>query len=390
MKSFKTELTLNNHQKTLMAKHAGVARHAYNWGLAACIESHKAGEKRPSAVTLHKRLVREVKSENLWYYAVSKCAPQQALRDLELAFKNFFNIKGRGFPKFKKKGRNDSFYLEGNIQIYGNRIKLPRIGWVKTYEKHLPPILVKSTSNATISRKAGRWFIAYKVDVEPQPVEHPHGCVGVDLGIKTLATLSNGKTFPAVKLYRKAKRKIARWQRSVSRKVKGSKNRFKAIKRLQKAHYRVACIRNDAIHKLTKYLAKNHSEVVIEDLNVSGMMKNHRLAQAIADGGFYEFRRQLEYKCQWYGSHLTIVDRFYPSSKTCSDCGHIHKELKLSDRIFVCPSCGFFIDRDWNAAINLEKAVSSPVSACGASSKRSASAGRMRRSRKRTLNEDDV
>ncbi|MBO1347365.1 MAG: transposase [Hormoscilla sp. GUM202] len=218
---------------------------------------------------------------------------------------------------------------------------------------------------------------------KPEHVEHSYGGVGVDLSVKTLATLSNGKTFPAVKAYRKAKSKIAHLQRSVSRKFKGSNNRKKAILKLQKAHYRVASIRNDATHKLTIYLAKNHSEVVIEDLNVSGMLKNHRLAQAIADGGFYEFRRQLEYKCQWYDSKLTVVDRFFPSSKTCSHCGHVRKGLKLSDRTFVCPRCGFFLDRDWNAAINLALAGSSPVSACGASHKRN-SAGRMRRSRKRT------
>lgn len=390
MKSFKTELKLNNHQRTLMAKHAGVARHAYNWGLAVCIEARKNGEKRPTAIDLHKRLVAEVKTANTWYYEVSKCAPQQALRDLERAFNNFFTIKDRGFPRFKKKGRNDSFYLEGRIQILGNRIKLPRIGWVKTFEKHLPPIVIKYNSNVTISCKAGRWFISYKIDVEPQPVEHPMGCVGVDLGVKTLATLSNGKTFPSVRAYRKAKRKLARLQRSVSRKVKGSNNRKKAIRKLQKAHYRTACVRKDAIHKLTTYLAKNHGEVVIEDLNVSGMMKNHRLAQAIADGGFYEFRRQLEYKCQWFGSRLTIVDRFYPSSKTCSHCGRVHKGLKLSDRTFICPNCGFFLDRDWNAAINLQKAGSSPASACGASNQRPASAGRMRRSRNRTPNDGHV
>jgi putative transposase len=384
MKSFKSELNLNNKQRTLMAKHAGVARHAYNWGLATCIELHEKGEKRPSAMTLHKGLVAEVKSQYEWYYEVSKCAPQQALRDLERAFKNFFTVQGRGFPRFKKKGINDSFYLEGNLQIKGNQIKLPRMGWVKTYEKFLPPILIKSNSNVTISRKAEQWFISYKVDVEPQPVHHPNGCLGVDLGVKTLATLSNGMTFPSVKAYRKAQKKLASLQRSVSRKVKGSNNRKKAIKKLAKAHYQVACIRKDATHKLTSYLAKNHSEVVIEDLNVSGMLKNHRLAQAIADGGFYEFRRQLEYKCEWYGSQLTVVDRFYPSSKTCSDCGEIKKDLKLSDRTFICPSCGFFLDRDLNAAINLSRAGSSPVSACGVSSQRSISVERTPRSRKET------
>ena len=356
-----------------MAKHAGVARHAYNWGLETCIKAHLDGEKRPCAIALHKRLVAEIKPENPWDYEVSKCAPQQALRDLDLAFKNFFTVKGRGFPKFKKKGNRDSFYLEGNILVSGNKIKLPRIGWVKTYEKKLPRILGKSNSNVTISCQAGRWFIAYKIDVEPQLVKHPHGCVaegsghvprretvpepsGVDLGVKTLASLSNGKTFPAIRVYRKAQRKLAHLQRDASRKVKGSKNRIKAVKRLAKAHLRVACIRKDAIHKLTSYLANNHSEIVIEDLNVSGMLKNHRLAQAIADGGFYEFRHQLEYKCQWFGSKLTIVDRFFPSSKTCSDCGYVHLELKLKDRIFICPSCEFFPDRDWNAAINLSKA----------------------------------
>ncbi|MBC6421965.1 MAG: transposase [Hormoscilla sp. SP12CHS1] len=225
-----------------------------------------------------------------------------------MAFSKVFTMSGQGFPRFKKKGLHDTFYLEGNIKISGNRIKLPKIGWVKAYEKHLPPILFKSNSNVTISCLGGG-FISYKVDVKPEPVgrvqrrppcrsparqrhgwalsdtEHRYGCVGVDLGIKTLANLSNGKSFPAVKAYRKAKRKIARLQRAVSRKVKGSNNRKKAIRKLQKAHHRVACIRNDATHKLTTYLAKNHSEVVIEYLNVSGMMKNHRLAQAIADCG---------------------------------------------------------------------------------------------------------
>jgi putative transposase len=376
MKSFKTELKLNNHQKTMMAKHAGVARHAYNWGLQIWIETYQKGEKHPTAIDLHKRLVAEVKTENQWYYEVSKCAPQQALRDLDRAFKNFFTIPQRGYPKFKKKGQKDSFYLEGNIKICGNKIKLPVIGWVKTYEKHLPPILVnKSGGNVRISLKGGRWFIAYKIDVQPPIIDTPHppdiggqgGCVGVDLGIKTLATLSDGQTFPAVKAYKKAQKKLAKLQRSVSRKVQGSANRKKAIKRLSKEHYRVACVRKDAIHKLTTYLAKNHSEIVIEDLNVSGMLKNHRLASAIADGGFYEFRRQLEYKCEWYGSKLIVVNRFYPSSKTCSNCGFIHKELTLKERTFVCPNCDFSLDRDLNAAINLSKAGSFSVTACGAS-----------------------
>ncbi len=352
----------------MMAKHAGVARHAYNWGLAICkgvLDHNQANpddkKKFPSAIDLHKRLVADVKKENPWYYEVSKCSPQQALRDLRIAWDRCFK-KIALPPRFKKKNVKDSFYLEGNVKITGNRIKLPKIGWVKTYEKCLPPILVKKAgSNVTISKRAERWLISYKVDYEPELVKQPFGRVGVDIGIKTLATLSDGITFPNVKAYRTAKRRLAQLQRSVSRKVRGSANYKKAVKAVAKLHYRISCIRFDAIHKLTHYLTKNHSEIVIEDLNVSGMLKNHRLASAIADCGFYEFRRQLEYKSDWYGATLYFVDRWYPSSKTCSKCGCIKQDLTLYDRTFECFDCGFSCDRDFNAAINLENAVSSTV-----------------------------
>lgn len=368
MISFKTELKLNNKQRTIMAKHAGVARHAYNWGLVVCKEilnynqnNPENKQKFPSHIDLHKRLVAEVKSQHEWYYEVSKCSPQQALRDLRTAWDRCFNQIAKP-PKFKKKNQKDSFYLEGNFQIKGNKIKLPKIGWVKTYEKFIPSILVKkSGSNCVISKRANKWFISYKVDYEPEKVEHPYGRVGCDIGIKTLATLSNGLVFPNIKAYKTAKKKLAHLQRELSRKVKGSSNYKRASKRVAKLHYRVSCVRKDAIHKLTHYLTKNHSEIVIEDLNVSGMLKNHRLASAIADCGFYEFRRQLEYKKDWYGAILHIVDRWFPSSKTCSNCHEIKSDLKLKDRTFNCSHCGLSIDRDLNASINLENAVSSTV-----------------------------
>ncbi|NEP90565.1 MAG: IS200/IS605 family element transposase accessory protein TnpB [Okeania sp. SIO2C2] len=356
MKSFKTKLKLNNQQKTIVAKHAGVARHAYNWGLATCIKEYEETQKRPSAITLHKRLVAEVKSINPWYYEVSKCAPQQALRDLERAFKNFLTIPKRGFPKFKKKGGKDSFYLEGSIKILkGNYIKLPRIGIVKTYEI-LPSVLIK---NVTISKRAGNWYISFKYDLEPAPNSpvKKRAVIGVDVGINTLATCSDGTTYANVKAYRQAKKRLVRHQGAVSKKVIGSKNRIKAVKRLAKAHKKVANIRADTLHKITTWLAKNHSTIVIEDLNVSGMLKNHQLASAIADCGFYEFKRQLTYKCEWYGSELVIADRFYPSSQICSHCGHQQK-MSLSMRTYECGHCGFTADRDFNAAVNLENYVS--------------------------------
>ncbi|NET24908.1 MAG: IS200/IS605 family element transposase accessory protein TnpB [Okeania sp. SIO1I7] len=353
MKSFKTKLKLNNYQKTILAKHAGVARHAYNWGLATCIKEYEETKKRPSAITLHKRLVAEVKSINPWYYEVSKCSPQQALRDLERAFKNFLTIPKRGFPVFKKKGRKDSFYLEGSIKIIqGNYIQLPRIGIVKTYEI-LPSVPVK---NVTISKRADSWYISFKYNFEPCPTEKVGETIGVDIGINTLATCSDGSKFANVKAYRQSKKQLVRHQRAVSKKVIGSKNRRKAVKKLAKVHKKVADIRADALHKLTTWLAKNHSTIVIEDLNVSGMLKNHKLASVIADCGFYEFKRQLTYKCEWYGSKLVIAPRFYPSSQICSNCGHQQK-MPLNLRTYECSQCGFETDRDFNAAVNLKNYV---------------------------------
>ncbi len=353
MKSFKTKLKVNNQQKTILAKHAGVARHAYNWGLATCISDYQETKKRPSAITLHKRLVAEVKSINPWYYQVSKCAPQQALRDLERAFKNFLTIPKCGFPKFKKKGKKDSFYLEGSIKIcQGNKIKLPRIGIVKTYEI-LPSVPVK---NVRISKRADNWYISFKYDYEPTHTAKKRDVIGVDVGINTLATCSDGTPFANPKAYQQAKKRLTRYQRRVSKKKLGSKNRAKAVKRLAILHKKVSDIRADKLHQLTTWLAKNHSTIVIEDLNVSGMLKNHKLANAIADCGFYEFKRQLTYKCEWYGSELVIADRFYPSSQICSQCGHRQK-MPLSVRTYECRNCGFEADRDFNAAVNLENYV---------------------------------
>ncbi|NEQ73437.1 MAG: IS200/IS605 family element transposase accessory protein TnpB [Okeania sp. SIO2C9] len=353
MKSIKTKLKVNNKQKTLLARHAGVARHAYNWGLATCISEYESTKKRPSAISLHKRLVAEVKSINPWYYEVSKCAPQQALRDLERAFENFLTIPKCGFPKFKKKGKKDSFYLEGSIKIIqGNYIKLPRIGIVKTYEI-LPTVPVK---NVTISKKADNWYISFKYDYQTNPTAKGRDIIGVDVGINTLATCSDGSQFANVKPYKQAKKRLTRYQRRVNKKEPGSRNRAKAVKKLAKVHKKVADIRADTLHKLTTWLAKNHSTIIIEDLNVSGMLKNHKLASAIADCGFYEFKRQLTYKCEWYGSNLVIADRFYPSSQLCSHCGHQQK-MPLHKRTYECRNCGFSADRDFNAAVNLENYI---------------------------------
>jgi len=359
---FKTELKLNNNQRTVLLKHCGVSRHAWNWGLAltrAILVHNKINPdskiKFPSAIDLHKYLVALVKSENPWYYECSKSAPQYSLRDLSTAWKRYFK-KISSQPKFKKKGKNDSFTLEGTCKIKDSfTIQVPSIGKLKTYEKLPSPNKIKSV---TISRQADRWFISFKIETQIQNNNHTKEVVGVDLGVKTLATLSTGEVIEGAKSYKKNKAKLSRLQWLNRHKIIGSKNWRKASLKIARLHKRIANIRKDAIHKLTSLLAKNHGTIVIEDLNVSGMMKNHKLAGAISDMGFYEVRRQLEYKCKLYGSKLIVVDRWFPSSKTCSNCGHKKEILSLSERVFNCENCNFTIDRDLNAAINLCKAVS--------------------------------
>ncbi len=309
----RAELHPTKQQKTLLAKHAGVARHAYNWGLwlTKNILNHNFHNpdsklKFPTSIDLHKLLVAMVKPSNSWYYEVSKTAPQYALRYLSLSWKRCFK-KVSGQPKFKKKGKDDSFTLDGSITVDFNQIKLPRIGWVKTYEILPDNVTPKSV---TITKASDRWFVSFKAEREPQITEKSVDVVGVDLGIKTLATLSTGEVFDGAKSYRKYEAKLSRLQYLNRYKTKFSNNWKKAQLKIARLHTKVANIRKDTLHKLTTYLAKNHSQIVIEDLNVSGMMSNHKLAKAVADMGFYEFRRQLDYKCELYGSQLTIVDRW--------------------------------------------------------------------------------
>jgi len=374
-RAYKTELDPNNVQRTSLFQHAGAARRAYNWGLGRKIEAHKAGEKSPSAISLHRELnaLKKVPKDDggmPWMYEVSKCAPQEALRNLDKAFDGFFRrcktkAKRKGFPRFKSRRKGiGSFTLTGAIHVSETHVQLPRLGHLRLKEHGYVPIGAKIT-RATVSERAGRWFVSLALEEENERTVGTE-ILGVDVGIKSLAVLSDGTVFENPRALKAATQRLRRLQKGVSRKRKGSRNRRKAKHRLARQHYRVSCVRRDATHKATTAIAKRCAVVGIESLNVSGMMKNHCLAGALSDAGMSEFLRCLKYKVAWHGGEVVEADRWFPSSKMCSVCGEVRHNLTLRDRVFHCVSCGHIQDRDENAACNLRNmAVSSAVSACG-------------------------
>lgn len=352
--AFKYELDLNNVQRTACLKHAGAARWAFNFGLRRKQEAHAAGQKTPTAVDLHRELNILKQEEIPWMYDVSKAAPQEALRNLDRAFVNFFEKRSQ-FPRFKSRKRGiGGFRLTGTIKVQGKHVQLPRLGSLHLKEESAVEGRILS---ATVRERAGKWFVSILVDQSIVVPDNQGVAVGVDLGITTLATLSDGIVFENPKAYRRSLDCLKRAQRTAAHRQKGSKRHERAKRHAAKLHYRVSCIRSDAIHKMTTFIAATYGAVGIENLNVRGMVKNHCLAGAVSDAAFGEVRRQLEYKTVWYGSTLQVHDRFFASSKTCSRCGDIKESLSLSERVFHCDGCDHEQGRDLNAANNLRPGV---------------------------------
>ena len=358
--SYKTELDLNNKQKSLVNQAFGGSRFAYNWGLDKRIKLYEKEKKSTTYVTQSRELTKVKKTEYAWMYLSSKCVFQEALRDLDIAFKNFFrNIKqGKtiGFPKFKSKHNSkQSFRLKGSIYIFNNKVQLPRLGKLRLKESDYIPLNEKILS-ATVSKHANKYFVSINIEKEIElSTNISKKTIGIDLGIKDLAITSDGVYFENPKTYKKVLSKLKRMQRQLSRKKKGSSNRKKQKDKLAKLHYKTSNIRKDNIHKLTSQVVKDKPQrIVIEDLSAHNMMKNHNIAQSISDSSFAEIRRQLEYKCKWNNIELVVANRFFPSSKLCSRCGNKKDELKLSERVYKCKECKLEIDRDLNASINLK------------------------------------
>ena len=354
-KAHEIRLYPTKSQEIFFRKSCGVSRFAYNWALNNWNEKYKNGEKT-SAYSLIKELNLIKKEDFPWMQETGKCASQYAIHNVEKAFKNFFK-KNAKCPKFKKKGMRDSFIaIENNASFNNNqkdfKIKIPRLGWVKCSENLR---FEGKVNNVCIKRIADKWFAVVNIEI---PNEAPMVCenqaiVGVDLGIKTMATCSNGLVFENPKALRSNLKRLKRRQKSLCRKIKGSNNRNKQQIVVAKTYYRIACIRKNAIHNATTKIVDSASVIVMEDLNVQGMLKNRKLAQAIGDVSFGEFLRQIKYKARWQNKEVVMADRFYASSKTCSCCGRKKEVLKLSERIFSCEYCGIKIDRDLNAAKNL-------------------------------------
>jgi len=341
MLAHRIALEPNNVQATYLSRAAGTARFAYNWALAQWKQQYETWkldntQPKPSQYSLRKHLNTIKREQFPWMLEVTKNAPQMAIIQLGQAFQNFFAKRAR-YPQFRKKGIHDRFSLTNDqFAVDGKRIRIPYLGWVRMREslRFTGKIL-----SATVSRVADKWYVSIAVDTQDSshlPKAENQGAVGVDLGVSSLATLS------------------------------GSKNRNRAKVKLSRLHATVACIRHDSLHKLTTDVTRRFHTVGIEDLNIKGMVKNRHLARSVSDMGFFEFRRQLEYKADMRGGQVIVAERWFASSKTCSACGHKLDVLPLSVRHWTCPACGAVHDRDMNAAINLKNlAVSSTVSACG-------------------------
>lgn len=367
-KAHQIKLYPNKSQEIFFIKSCGVARFAYNWALNKWKEDYKQGVKQ-SAYSLVKYLNSIKKIEFPWMQETGKTCSQYAIHHVEAAYKNMWE-GNLGYPRFKKKGVKDSFVSVENSLSFkqkDNKLWIPRLGWVKCAENLR---FDGKVNNVVIKRVADMWFASINMVIEDMPITKPvvdenQVTIGIDMGISSMMVCSDGTVYENPRALKSNLKGLKKLQRVLSRKVVGSENYKKQKTLLSRKHYKISCLRKNAIHKATSDIVKKYDRIVIEDLNVKGMMKNHNLSQSLSDVSFGEARRQFTYKCKWAGKELVIADRWYPSSKLCSGCGNKKENLTLSERMYRCNNCGLEISRDLNAAINLAKY--SPTSKCGGS-----------------------
>lgn len=362
LRAYKYRIYPTDEQKVLFAKTFGCCRFVYNWALNLKIEAYKQEKESIGNVELTNRMKSELKAEHEWLSEVNSQSLQSALRNLDSAYTNFFRkTKTVGFPRFKSRRDRQSFLCPQHCRVDFEKgtITIPKAKDISAVPHRKFKGMVKTV---TISMTpSGKYFASVLVDttIQELPASAIQGntTLGIDLGIKSLAVCSDGRTFDNPKNLQRSLDRLKLLQKRLSRKQKGSANRNKARIRVARLQERIANCRKDNLHKITHALTHDSQvrTLCMEDLNVKGMQHNHHLAQAVGDASFGIFLMLLEYKCRWYGVNLIKIDRFVPSSKTCGKCGYVYKGLKLNERNWTCPECGTHHDRDFNAACNIKE-----------------------------------
>ncbi len=367
-KTFSYRLEPTRLQRMLFAQYAGCVRFVFNYGLSLIKKAFDSKTKIPTYTDIA-NLLPSLKraTETAWLKKVHSQVLQQALKDLENALKHFFRgIKSKqniGFPRFKCKGIKDSFRYPQYVEYLDGKVYLPKIGWVGYRDSRPLEGIIKQ---AVVKRRGDRWFVHIVCDVEVEissRIVSTDNIVGIDLGLTHLAHLSNGQVYENPKHLKSDLGRLQFLQRAYSRKQKGSKNQKKAAKKVGKQHIKIADKRQDYINKVSTAIVENQDGVIVENLNIKGMIKNRYLARSIADAGWYKLISCLKYKADWQGKPFVVIDRFAPTSKACSSCGD-KKDMPLSIRRYLCEACGLDLDRDFNAAINI-RAAGLAVLACG-------------------------
>ena len=358
-RAYKYKMKPTFKQQECINKAFGCCRFIYNWGLDKKIQSYKQEKKTIGYVELAHELTKlKNDGEHEWLKEVNNTSLQQSLRNLDAAFVRFFREK-KGFPKFKSKKKNieSAKYIKAVHFDFDNwKVKIPKIGWVRLCKNKTFDLSMKYGTLTVSKDKCGDYWcsiVVYDVEEKPKTKVLIDKSVGIDLGIKDYAILSDGTKYGNPKFLEKGQKKLKTLQQRFARTQKKS-NRHEALRlKVAKCHRDIANRRNDFLHKLSTLLVKYYDTICLEDLNVEGMLKNHHLSNSIQSAAWSEFVRQLKYKSDWYGKNVIFIGRFEPSSKTCSKCGYVKTDLRLNDREWVCPKCGEKHDRDVNAAINI-------------------------------------